>query len=163
MSEVERVGDFGHQGADLIRCGAGGFVFDDALAHGHCVLVGDPIVKHGGRRLQLVAVFEHLACLRFDLAGWGRWRPADDHQCLCLREKANNYEATRGLASAMHEHDAVWIIVIGNEVVALESLEFIIAAPHWNPSTPDPEINMTPKQVSCGIYGSRIRQGDSLH
>jgi hypothetical protein len=78
-------------------------------------------------------------------------------------EKANAYEATKGLASAMDEHDAVWIIVTGNEVVALESLEFIIAAPHWNPSTPDPEINMTPKQVSCGIYGSRIRQGDPLH
>jgi hypothetical protein len=79
-------------------------------------------------------------------------------------EKAHAYEATKCLADAMHEHDAAWIIVIGDETAELRSLQFIIAAPHWSPNRPDPEIDLTPRRTSCGIYGDRVRVAEKqLH
>jgi hypothetical protein len=78
-------------------------------------------------------------------------------------EKANNYEATKCLAETMDQCDSCWIIIIGDEIAELRSLQFIIAAPHWSPNRPDPEINLTPRHASCGIYGSRARQSESLH
>src|SRR3954468_1406945 len=82
--EPDSFGDFLHQRTDLIGSGAVRFVFDDALPHGHGVLIGDPIVEHRRCCLQAIAVRDHLARLRFDLGAGYRWRPADDHQCRCL-------------------------------------------------------------------------------
>lgn len=78
-------------------------------------------------------------------------------------EKLNAYEATKCLADAMHEHDACWIIVICDEVVDLQSLQFIIAAPHWSPSRPDPEIDMTPKISNATFCGDRARADKAMH
>jgi hypothetical protein len=79
-------------------------------------------------------------------------------------EKANAYEATKCLAETMDQHDACWIIIVGDETVDLRSLQFIIAAPHWSPNRPDPEIDMTPRHAPLGIYGDRAQRADrSLH
>jgi hypothetical protein len=78
-------------------------------------------------------------------------------------EKLNAYEATKCLAETMDQYDSCWIIIIGDETVDLRSLQFIVAAPHWSPNKPDPEIDLTPRLTSCGIYGDRVRVAERLH
>lgn len=79
------------------------------------------------------------------------------------RETENAHEAKQHLANLMWEDGAAWIVIIGNELAELSSLDFVIAHAGWHPDHSEIVIDLTPRQALSGIYDHDSKSGKAYH